>query len=90
VAARTLATGRRLLPELRDPFDLEKVRCPVLLVWGRHDLPVFQTGADRVLDTVPDSQLEVIEDCGHCPQVEAPERLLELLIDFPGRAVRAA
>jgi pimeloyl-ACP methyl ester carboxylesterase len=89
-AARTLATGRRLLPELRDPFDLEQVSCPVLLVWGRHDLLVFQTGADRVLDTVRHSALEVIEDCGHCPQVEAPERLLELLIDFPGRAARAA
>jgi pimeloyl-ACP methyl ester carboxylesterase len=90
VAARTLDTGRRLLPELRDPFHLAAVRCPVLLVWGRHDLLVFQTGADRVLDTVPDSDLEVIEDCGHCPQVEAPERLLELLIDFPQRAARAA
>jgi pimeloyl-ACP methyl ester carboxylesterase len=89
-AARTLATGRRLLPELRDPFDLERVSCPVLLVWGRHDLLVFQTGADRVLDAVADSALEVIEDCGHCPQVEAPERLLELLVDFPGRAARAA
>jgi pimeloyl-ACP methyl ester carboxylesterase len=90
VAARTLATGRRLLPELRDPFDLERVGCPVLLVWGRHDLLVFQTGADRVLGTVPESALEVIEDCGHCPQVEAPERLLELLIDFPRRVARAA
>jgi pimeloyl-ACP methyl ester carboxylesterase len=62
----------------------------VLLVWGRQDLLVFQTGAERVLDAVPDSALEVIEDCGHCPQVEAPERLVELLIDFPGRVARAA
>ena len=90
IAARTLATGRRLLPELRDPFRLERIRCPVLLVWGRQDLLVFQTGAERVLDAVPDSALEVIEDCGHCPQVEAPERLMELLIDFPGRVARAA
>jgi pimeloyl-ACP methyl ester carboxylesterase len=90
IAARTLATGRLLLPELRDPFRLERIRCPVLLVWGRQDLLVFQTGAERVLDAVPDSALEVIEDCGHCPQVEAPERLMELLIDFPGRVARAA
>jgi pimeloyl-ACP methyl ester carboxylesterase len=90
IAASTLETGRRLLPELRDPFRLERIRCPVLLVWGRQDLLVFQTGAERVLDAVPDSALEVIEDCGHCPQVEAPERLMELLIDFPGRVARAA
>ena len=83
IAARTLATGRLLLPELRDPFRLERIGCPVLLVWGRQDLLVFQTGAERVLDAVPDSTLEVIEDCGHCPQLEAPERLMDLLIDFP-------
>jgi pimeloyl-ACP methyl ester carboxylesterase len=90
VAARILDTGHRLLPELRDPFRPERVRCPVLLVWGRQDLLVFQTGAERVLDAVPDSTLEVIEDCGHCPQLEAPERLMELLVDFPERAARAA
>jgi pimeloyl-ACP methyl ester carboxylesterase len=90
VAARTLDTGHRLLPELREPFRLDRIACPVLLVWGRHDLMVFQTGADRVLDAVPDSDLEVIEDCGHCPQIEAPERLVDLLVDFPERVARAA
>jgi pimeloyl-ACP methyl ester carboxylesterase len=90
IAARILDTGHRLLPELHDPFHHGRVRCPVMLVWGRQDLLVFQTGAERVLDAVPDSTLEVIEDCGHCPQVEAPERLVELLIDFPERLARAA
>jgi pimeloyl-ACP methyl ester carboxylesterase len=77
-----LGIGRRLLPELRDPYELERISCPVLLVWGRQDLMVFQTGAQRVLDTAPDGRLELIEDCGHCPQLEAPERFGELLIGF--------
>ena len=81
--ARILGAGRRLLPELRDPFELDRIRCPVLLVWGRQDLMVFQTGADRVLDAVDQSRLEVIDDCGHCPQLERPDRLFELLFDFP-------
>lgn len=89
-AARVLATGRRLLPELRDPFRLDSIRCPVLLVWGRDDRMVFQTGAERVLDAVAGARLEVIEDCGHCPQLECPERLLELVLDFPRSAARAA
>ena len=87
---RIYATAQRLLPELRDPFRLEQIDCPVLLVWGRQDLLVFQTGADRVIDTVEDARLEVIEDCGHCPQVECPERFCELLLDFPARLARAA
>jgi pimeloyl-ACP methyl ester carboxylesterase len=89
-AARALATGRRLLPELRDPFELERISCPVLLVWGRQDLMVFQSGAERVLEAAPEARLEVIDDCGHCPQLEAPERFTRLLLDFPRSAVRAA
>jgi pimeloyl-ACP methyl ester carboxylesterase len=61
-----------------------------MLVWGRHDGMVFQTGAQRVLDAVPESLLVEVEDCGHCPQIEAPERLTELLMDFPASLARAA
>lgn len=89
-AARILASARRMLPELRDPFELSRVACPVLLVWGSEDLMVFQTGAERVLATVPDSALEIVEECGHCPQIEAPDRLADLLLDFPAPLARAA
>ena len=62
----------------------------MLLVWGRQDVMVFQTGAERVLDAVEHSELVTIEDCGHCPQLEAPDRLLQLLLDFPSSLARAA
>jgi pimeloyl-ACP methyl ester carboxylesterase len=78
-----LATGRRLLPELRSPFELDRICCSVLLVWGRRDLMVFRTGAQRVIDAAPEARLVMIDDCGHCPQVEAAERFGELLADFP-------
>jgi pimeloyl-ACP methyl ester carboxylesterase len=88
--ARILGAGRQMLPELRDPFDLERIRCPVQLVWGDHDVMVFQSGAQRVLDAVADSQLALIEDCGHCPQIEAADQLAELLLEFPASLVQAA
>lgn len=81
--AERLAVGRRLLPELRAPFELERIGCPVMLVWGARDLMVYRTGAQRVLDAAPESELVVVEDCGHCPQIEAPERFAELLLAFP-------
>jgi pimeloyl-ACP methyl ester carboxylesterase len=79
---RILATGRRLLGEIRQPFRLDRIKCPVLLVWGDQDRMVFASGADRVLREVPGARLEVIEHCGHCPQIEATERVADLLGSF--------
>lgn len=79
-----LDIGRRLLPELENPFDLKRIDCPLLLVWGERDRMVYTAGAERVLRTVDYSDIEVLPDCGHCPQVEVPGRLGELLLAFPG------
>jgi pimeloyl-ACP methyl ester carboxylesterase len=82
--AALLDNGRRLIPELAEaPFDLVAIECPVLLVWGTRDRMVPHSGARVVLDALPGTKVELIEGCGHCPQLEATERLLELLIGFP-------
>lgn len=88
--ARYLATGRSLLPELKDPFRLERVSCPILVIWGEKDAMVYAKGAQRVLDAVPGARLELIERCGHCPQLECPDRFTELLLDFPPPAMAEA
>lgn len=92
---RLLGTGRNLRGELNDPFQLEWIECPVLVIWGESDRMVSHSGADRILGTVRDARLELIPDCGHCPQVECPERVVELLDDFqplrePGAAPAGA
>jgi pimeloyl-ACP methyl ester carboxylesterase len=82
--AALLDNGRRLIPELAAaPFDLMAVDCPVLLVWGTRDRMVPHSGARVVLQALPRTRVELIEGCGHCPQLEATDRLLELLIGFP-------
>ena len=77
-----LDTARRLIPELRRPFSLQRITLPVLLVWGDRDRLVFHSGAEQVLSTVPGARLELLHGIGHCPQVEAPARLAELLLEF--------
>lgn len=78
-----LDIGRRLIPELTDPFDLEAIDCPLLLVWGDRDRMVYMTGAERVLRTVDYADIEVLAGCGHCPQLERPDELAELVLEFP-------
>jgi pimeloyl-ACP methyl ester carboxylesterase len=83
-AAALLESGRQLLPELATaPFDLASIACPVMLVWGTRDRMVPHTGARVVLGELPATRVELIEGCGHCPQVEATGQLLELLLEFP-------
>jgi pimeloyl-ACP methyl ester carboxylesterase len=76
---RLLGTGRSLRPELRDPFQLEWIECPVLVIWGERDRMVHPSGGERIVREVKGAHLELLEDCGHCPQVECPGRVLELI-----------
>lgn len=80
--ASLLEIAHRMLPELRDALPLDRVRTPLLLVWGDRDRLLFHGSAQQILDAVPGSRLELLPGVGHCPQVEAPERFSELLTGF--------
>lgn len=80
--ARVMGIGRRLLPELRDPFDLGRIDVPVLLVWGDRDRMVTHKGSRHLLEALPDTRYELIAGCGHCPQLEVPDRVSDALLAF--------
>jgi pimeloyl-ACP methyl ester carboxylesterase len=85
-----LQTARRLIGELREPFELDRISCRVLIVWGDRDRLVFHRGADRILEAVPGARLELLHGVGHCPQVEVPERFTNLLLEFSSEPNAAA
>jgi pimeloyl-ACP methyl ester carboxylesterase len=76
---RLLATGRRLMAELVDPFRLHRIECPVLLVWGERDRMVTCRGSRHLLSALPDVRYERLAGVGHCPQLEVPELVVDLL-----------
>jgi pimeloyl-ACP methyl ester carboxylesterase len=89
--ARLLASGRRLLPELQTPpAGLASIACPVRLVWGTRDRMVPHSGAAILADALPAAEVVLLDGVGHCPQLEATERLAELVLGFPGELARAA
>ena len=52
---------------------------------------VSAKGAQRILAEVDGAATaEIIPDCGHCPQVEAPEVVAGLLAEFTRSALRGA
>lgn len=86
---RLLGMARTLRPEIRDPFELGWIECPVLVIWGDRDRMVSISGAQQILDEMPQARLEVIAECGHCPQLEYPELVAGLIDEFAGAAAPA-
>lgn len=92
VVARYLDTGRRLMPELQLPFRLEQIEAPVLLVWGANDRMVPSRGSRHIVEALAGRELityELIPHCGHCPQIEEPDRFADVLLEFAARPVSA-
>ena len=68
---------------------------PTLVLWGDHDTIIPVEHAYTAQAALPGSRLEIFEGIGHFPQVEAPDRFVEALVDFigsttPAPAVRSA
>ncbi len=63
---------------------------PVLVVWGREDrvLPVEHVAEAE--DVMPRARVELIDRCGHLPQVERTDAFLAALLPFLDRAEAAA
>ena len=57
-------------------------RVPLLIVWGENDgvIPVEHARAAHAL--VENSRLEILDDVGHFPHVEAPQAFADTLLDF--------
>jgi pimeloyl-ACP methyl ester carboxylesterase len=69
-----------------DARALGNIDVPVLLIWGDQDRLADVAGAPVLLGAVPDSRLVVLEGLGHCPQVEAPAVVADLVAGLPETA----
>ncbi|HEY7456647.1 MAG TPA: alpha/beta fold hydrolase [Solirubrobacterales bacterium] len=69
---RVDATDRLYLAEL----------LPVLIVWGERDSIIPVRHGEDAHRAIPGSRLEVFEDVGHLPQLEAPGRFIAALEGF--------
>jgi pimeloyl-ACP methyl ester carboxylesterase len=55
---------------------------PVLIVWGARDSIIPVGHGEDAHEAIPGSRLEVFEDVGHLPQLEAPGRFIAVLESF--------
>jgi len=63
-----------------------KVRAPVLMIAGSEDrVSPIPANAALIKRAIPSARLEVLQDIGHLPHLEAPERVNALLREFFGQ-----
>ncbi|WP_410621830.1 alpha/beta fold hydrolase [Amycolatopsis sp. cmx-8-4] len=83
-----LEQARQLVAELADAYRLDSVTVPLLVVACGKDKLVTAASGRQLHTLVPHSRLLVREDWGHCPQLDAPAEIAELLTFFAASAVR--
>ncbi len=67
-------------PKLRR--RLRRVRIPALVVWGESDRVIDSDYGRAYAQAFPNARFALIPEAGHLPQIEQPERLLNLIWEF--------
>ena len=52
---------------------------PVCLIWGKQDSITPPEVADEFHEKLPDSDLHLIDKCGHAPMMEHPELFNDIM-----------
>ena len=68
--------------DLRLPALLARTHAPTRIVWGREDRIVPLECGQLYQKAIPGSDLVVIDNCGHSPQIEKPDEFVKIALDF--------
>jgi len=79
-----LQTSRNCIPANFDEVlaRVKNIRVPTLIIWGRQDAVIPLRVGESLHRLIPQSALEIIEDCGHVPQEEKPAETIALIQKF--------
>jgi pimeloyl-ACP methyl ester carboxylesterase len=56
---------------------VEDIRAPALVIQGGKDPIVPRYAGEALARRMPNAKLVLLEDCGHCPQLDCPDLLVE-------------
>lgn len=62
--------------------EISRVDHPTLLLWGRDDPWIPLSHGERLVQTLPNSRLQVLSHCGHSPPEEHPEAFTMAVANF--------
>ena len=79
-----LHTARQCIPANADELiaAVSTLTVPTLILWGREDKVIPLRVGKLLHELIPNSKLEVIEQCGHIPQEEKPDETIARISEF--------
>ncbi len=64
------------------PLDADRITCPLRMVWGAEDrLLPWPAAAVRYREMFPQAEWVLLDEVGHCPQLDVPVEAAQLIID---------
>jgi pimeloyl-ACP methyl ester carboxylesterase len=64
------------------PALLRSIATPTLVVWGRQDAIIPLSAGQRYQRAIPGARLQVLDRCGHLPDMEQPATFVQVVLDF--------
>jgi pimeloyl-ACP methyl ester carboxylesterase len=79
-----ISAAEQVIPENpQDVIDrIRELSAPTLIIWGRNDRVIPLEHAFRFHEDIPNSELKVIDNCGHIPQEEKPSETADAIERF--------
>jgi len=79
---RTFLATLKRFDERALAMQIQRLSCETLILWGGRDKVLPIASGAWLHKRIAGSRLEILEDCGHLPHEEDPERVNALIADF--------
>jgi pimeloyl-ACP methyl ester carboxylesterase len=75
---------------LENPVNdrLHEVKCPTLIIWGKHDRLIDVSAVDVLEARIKGSESVVFDHLAHVPMIEDPKAFADAHLSFLARAGR--
>lgn len=75
--------GNEFLTKSTDIYPLlSGLDMPVLVIWGDKDRILHVSTTEVLKQSLPDSEIVIMKDCGHMPMTERPQETAEYYVNF--------
>ncbi len=71
---------KKLITDFRE--RISKIKSPILIIWGKQDMVLPITDIEAAVKTFDNARFYVIDQAGHCPQIDKPLEFNETVFDF--------